>query len=399
MEILIDEYWSNALNKTLLYISVLFTLVAIFFAFRAKKYNGRDLLSYIPNIWTSFGILGTFLSIILAIKGIDNKGVDDNPIDITKLVKEITPAFSTSIVGIIGAIVSSLILKIIFAFEDRGDDKRKNTPEYTLKNIESLLKDSIEKTESQSKRMEDTLAEQSEIMKRFVDDFIQNMDEIFKNMKDSIAVQTRQFGETQLSKSCEIMEKITNQLIEKGNEMVQIHLKNTLQMMDNTNQEFGQVHTTLFDSLTVMKERLTEDTTKIGEFISSRFNFFVQELRVTCEDFNNSIDLSVGSLKESYNFIESRSSQIVSNYEQAVVAYKDAVQNAHNLNEEETKLLESMTTTMYNHEQTNQNVIKVLDLVQSRQEAIENLTIRIQEMSMVIESLQRLESQLNRLNR
>lgn len=81
--------------------------------------ESRQLLNYIPNVWTSLGILGTFCCIVYALSPHGGKTINWN--DINTLVKNIIPAFGTSIIGIIGAIATSVIAKIIFANEDKEE--------------------------------------------------------------------------------------------------------------------------------------------------------------------------------------------------------------------------------------------------------------------------------------
>jgi hypothetical protein len=61
--------------------------------------------------------------------------------------------------------------------------------------------------------------------------------------------------------------------------------------------------------------------------------------------------------------------------------------------------LEATNLSLENQSRTNQNVMTLLGLVESRQVQIENLITRIQEVSTAIETLQKLENQLNRLVR
>lgn len=74
------------------------------------------MLNYIPTVWTSLGILGTFVTIVYVLG--DGTMVWS---DINEMVKRISPAFETSIIGIIGAILTSIIAKMIYAKEDKDD--------------------------------------------------------------------------------------------------------------------------------------------------------------------------------------------------------------------------------------------------------------------------------------
>jgi cytochrome c556 len=361
-----DEY-SKPLNYWILIISITFT-IGLCVYFRKDQQNKRDVLSYLPNIWTSLGILGTFIAIVSSLYNIQYQS--DDTIDIIKLIEAIIPAFTTSIIGIIGAIISSICIKIVFARKDQIDDNKKDTPEYILRNIEALLITNIEETISQSQRITDTLINQSAILKTFIDDFVKRMDEIFINMKTSIEEQTRQFGIKQFKDASEIMEGIIKKLTKVEGEIINAHINTIQQTIENTNQQFEGLSNKLLDSV---KENITS------------FNEYILEM--------------ANRLREEHEFINAHTAQIVENYNQSALSYKDAVQNAHDQNENVSTLLKTMGQSMENYNAINQKVIETLDLLQSRQEKINKLVIDIQKMSVAIESLQRLESLLNKLNR
>jgi MotA/TolQ/ExbB proton channel family. len=79
--------------------------------------KSKQLLNYIPTIWTSLGILGTFIAIYQTL-GVGNTNTLS---DVDTLVRNIVPAFTTSIYGIIGAIVTSIIIKLIYASEEKSE--------------------------------------------------------------------------------------------------------------------------------------------------------------------------------------------------------------------------------------------------------------------------------------
>lgn len=99
------------------------------------KGKGSDYLrGYIPTLWTSLGILCTFMAIYVSLSGYTNIVGNDvanssssNTFDINNLIKKVIPAFSTSIIGIIGAIISTIINRWI------GDNQEKADYEQFLK--------------------------------------------------------------------------------------------------------------------------------------------------------------------------------------------------------------------------------------------------------------------------
>lgn len=89
----------------------------------SRKYNKTRYVAFIsaiPGIWTSLGILGTFGSIYVSLAGLKS----DSFQDIMALVTKVAPAFSTSIIGIVGAIFFSIRNKVIRASEDVREERQ-----------------------------------------------------------------------------------------------------------------------------------------------------------------------------------------------------------------------------------------------------------------------------------
>lgn len=393
LDTIIDIIFSSKLNIGVIIVGAILTLLLlIVYKRKENRQNGRDVLSYIPTIWTSLGILGTFIAIV----GTLHKGA--TTIDIPKLINDIIPAFVTSIIGIIGAIISSIGIKIMFARWDQSDDDEENTPEYTLRNIERLLEESIYETQSQTTCITETLSNQSKILKTFVDDFIKKMDSIFKDMKESIEKQTEAFGKEQYEKTSAITTALLSQFVHTQTNLINNFTEHSKILLENNNAKFEQVSTGLNEKVTEMKREMSDNITALSTSVTDHFNSLLQRLQGTCSDFQGSLKEFSDDLKKNYGFIDDKAGQIVKNYEQSAEAYKDAVQNAHDTNKQASKLLESVQEYMENCNKTNQKVIYTLNVLDERQENINNLVARIQEMSTAIETLQNIENQLNRLN-
>lgn len=133
---------NDELNLIVALIGLLIT--SVFFALYFTKLRSKQLLNYVPNVWTSLGILGTFIAIVVSS---DNSGTNSLS-DVDTLVKNIIPAFTTSIIGIIGAVVCSIAIKIIYAYEEKKEDElyrktvgNEKSPELVLNDIKvSLLR-------------------------------------------------------------------------------------------------------------------------------------------------------------------------------------------------------------------------------------------------------------------
>ena len=130
---------------TIVLILVCFLASVVFSIIIKKKYNesnSRELISYMPTVWTSIGILGTFFSIVWSLH--TQKDFKDIPL----LINNISPAFLTSIIGISGSIVTSYIVKKTFAeeddyeewdYENYVEDPKKYTEEHAQADITSEM--------------------------------------------------------------------------------------------------------------------------------------------------------------------------------------------------------------------------------------------------------------------
>lgn len=106
---------NGTLNYCVLGIGLGVTILLIILYYRWVK--SKQLLNYIPSIWTSLGILGTFIAIYKTLSA----GNTNTLSDVDTLVRNIIPAFTTSIYGILGAILTSIAIKLIYASEEKNE--------------------------------------------------------------------------------------------------------------------------------------------------------------------------------------------------------------------------------------------------------------------------------------
>ena len=90
--------------------------------FLSKHTNSDQLRSYTPTLWTSLGIFFTFVSIFTSLKGYIHNNGNEPFNNIQEMIDKIIPAFSTSIIGIFGAVISTIINKISFAYAERKEN-------------------------------------------------------------------------------------------------------------------------------------------------------------------------------------------------------------------------------------------------------------------------------------
>jgi methyl-accepting chemotaxis protein len=492
---------------------------ATFFCY--KKYEvtkSRPLLTCLPGIYTSLGLLGTFCSICWSLydigpvspEVIDNTGVtladaQGKDIDIIEIISELIPAFTTSIIGLLGALGVTLWTKTIFAQEEQAQDEEllnNITPEEYIRDIAlntknnvsilneqkelldkllNLQKEQEEKNRQYNDKLNENIGHQSEILKDFIDGFVKRMDGIFQQMHVAIQQQVQDFGEEQFAKTSELLATITKKMSAISTDLISTQKKSVEDMMSNTNAEIGSITTNVtevlaklttdieaalaslgteqstrlnsiisnYDALAAklseqnndfankVTERLQSDYEKVQrhnleslqqmvdlrnayqeatqDVVSNTLNMnekvtsdlrdsmtgFVQDIQTSistqCSSLADAITSNVESLDKSYRFIESLVAEIKQNYDQAVLAYGDAVNVAHRTNELSEKTIEETNKSLSSVKETNEKIGQVLHVLVNRQDNIEQLTKQINSISTAIVQLQKLESMLNKI--
>ena len=431
--------------------------------FSVTKTHSRQLLNSIPTIWTSLGIFGTFCAICISLNEFSVDENEQNMTLITSLISKLVPAFSTSIYGIIGAVITTLINKTRYQSEELLEFEQIDSPENNIKTLVELTRAQQEQSRQYNEQLTQNILAQSEILKTFVNDFVEKMDVIFKKMESSIEQQVKTFGESQFAQSREVVEAMTQKLSDISTGLLEEQKESVRTSLEATQTQLGEISTSLttmigeisssngeaIKALTDQQnERLTlmlqnqeamsnkflEDTTRgneemlvrmqqlgenysatcsdmlakateqnervatqLNESLSSVVAQISQAVKSECEGLTESITSVVSQLNNSYEFIDEHIAQIKSDYEQATLAYRDAVQNAHDNNETIENAIVRMDESLAAVEATNKSIKDILVVLETRQTNIDNLTQRIREVGEAIVTLQNLESTLNKL--
>lgn len=445
--------------------------------------------------------------------------IDSQNFEITTIINDLVPAFTTSIAGIMGAIAVTIYNKFAFAKQDAESEKLLGSPEENIhKMTESLSKlsmlDSIVSNISKAveaqeeaklsitsklqilidafasqetvnrelnERLTSTISQQSGILEKFVNDFVARMDDIFRNMRDSIHQQMNEFGETQFNESRITIEKLMSKLSETTEAMLAAQSSATAESLAETNASLSAISSQISDSLGQLNESnqskmdsmlsaqaekmqsfldsINAHTAKMNEAakaqaeslhqqmqesynsisqhnsdslaqmielrdayaeISSQFmkksqahnsemaetinaqmqsvvSKMTEKVEDVCRELTSNIQTYLNSLKENYSFMNEQSASIKSNYEQAVLSFTDAVENAHNSNRTQENLLDEINKSVANLSETNNNIAKLLSTIEGRQENLDRLVQKIKEVSVAIEAMQELESTLQRV--
>lgn len=111
---------------------VLWTIISLILiskAYRGKKFN-EDVYNSIPNVFTTIGVLGTFLGIYLGLQNFETENITSS---ITDLLDGLKGAFLTSIIGIVLSIIFGRISEVCLGIA-RGREETKPKDEVSAIN-------------------------------------------------------------------------------------------------------------------------------------------------------------------------------------------------------------------------------------------------------------------------
>lgn len=122
------EFLAGILTGTGVFIAS-FILAVIFLVIYFKYYKSRQLLNSLPGLFTSLGLLGTFVAICNSLGDINQ-----DTLEIDTIIRELIPAFTSSIAGLIAAFFVTIFCKILYSTEDKQLDNKieKKTPDECL---------------------------------------------------------------------------------------------------------------------------------------------------------------------------------------------------------------------------------------------------------------------------
>ena len=409
-------------------------VITVIFGLIYYKNRSRQLLNSLPGLFTSLGLLGTFVAICNSLGDINQ-----DSLEIDTIIRNLVPAFTSSIAGLISAFIATAGCKIWYSYEAR------------------------------------------KILEQFINDFVKRMDDIFTKMHGRIEQNIKDFGEEQFKKCADALEALTDKMSSLSTGLLEEQKTNVQQMIAGTNTELQSVSnnvtvqitslctqmtsalanlrssqdeklTSIVENYNALSEKLASQNSDFAEKMNAQFNAeyekiqeqstnslqqmvdlkdayaevnqkmlqsstsmnrevsaelrnslstFVTDLQKTVTDevnaLSSAIVTNVEALEKSYAYISDHVRNIKGNYESAAQAYIDAVNNAHRMNESQENMLSTINDSMKHVVHTNENVDEVIAVMEESQERIENLISHINEISTTIETLQKLESQLNRI--
>lgn len=319
---------NDSLNIIVIVIGLLVT--STFFALYFKCFKSKQLLNYVPNVWTSLGILGTFIAIVVSL---DSRGTSSLS-DVDTLVKNIIPAFTTSIIGIIGAVVCSIAIKIIYAYEEKEEDElylktvgNEKSPELVLNDIKVSLLRLI--TVSQN---------QEENIKSFLNDYMHQLDIFYSRIYESNQEQVKILSEEYIHNVAEILAK-TNEEINKridtlllsNSESIQAYLKAEKAKLDEVAKDIKSFLMGIPESVDEMKVEMIDALRKAiiekyNQLLEGNDAFTNQLLERVCT-FESELALGTSQkCSETLNTAQSEIQRIISLLESSLSSQSNSIE-------------------------------------------------------------------------
>lgn len=331
-------------------------LVSIVLGIKAKQTGSHQLRNYIPTAWTSLGIFFTFVSIWWSLGG--SKDKDFDPKMMQNLIYNIVPAFSTSIIGILGAFVSSICNKWIIAKEEQqenlkflnlkkqkvGQDCNSDSPELILLEIISSIR---ENTNSTCSALSDSDRKTRGLKNEILDSGFGSTNKV---IKESIETQQRSYisALTELKQLFEeSMNTQQNTFTSQLGEL-RIMLRDEVQNIANTNQ-------TLLTKLLDQEKQLLElTTTKLFDESKQRNESLKEFITNGSERIENYFESATAKIVELYNRIsEDISHHIDAETKLFEHEIKESIESfAHAQYEKCSTTIESFNTKLLNYSQT-----------------------------------------------
>lgn len=315
--------------------------------------RSRQLLNSLPGLFTSLGLLGTFVAICNSLGTIN-----EDTLEIDVIIRNLVPAFTSSIAGLISAFIATAGCKIWYSFEDKKLDEKvdKKSPEECLHSLTLLteqtngklstisqqLIDQAAKNETYNDRLNTTISQQSKILEQFINDFVKRMDDIFTKMHGQIEQNIKDFGEEQFKKCADTLEALTQKMSSLSTGLLEEQKTNVQQMIDGTNSELQSVSNTVTEQINALCTQMTSALSTLRTSQDERLTAIV----------SNYDALSERLASQNSDFAEKMNAQMNAEYEKIQEQSANSLQQMVDLKDAYTEVNKEMlqSSTAMNRE-------------------------------------------------
>ncbi|MBN2000928.1 MotA/TolQ/ExbB proton channel family protein [candidate division KSB1 bacterium] len=291
---------TDASTITSYFIAVILGILLIGLFFRLIRKKTNKLISLLPNIAVSLGILGTFVGIYIGLLEFDVSNIRDS---IPQLLEGLKTAFATSIAGLI----TSIILKFAFEGQTVHDESKSEVqaedPIDLLKaivaGINNLEKSSeeIEKSIVSCFRSDEeySLLSQLKLIRQEIIDTRREMSDSFKNFAEKIAESSTDALVKALEKVIADFNTLLNELVSESFKELSVAMIKLTEWQENYKKHVDETQekvNTLLGQMTITNEILKESADSIAKIDDNleSIDSSVSGLSVSAEDISAHVE-------------------------------------------------------------------------------------------------------------
>ncbi|WP_020534893.1 hypothetical protein [Lewinella cohaerens] len=206
--------------------------------------KSRRILNSLPGFSTSIGVLGTFLVLYFYLSSEDLNL--EKIKDVNALVQNLAAAFSTSIIGIIGSVIFSFLVKGKLDWLE----KQNNWDQHPA----ALLKDLIEKTSSNQEHILTLAKSVDSLTSNLVSDLATVFEKVEKNIGQTLIALNNQakdmYSEEMKNTTQEMLAGYSQKVDDTSKELI-IHLQNKTKLLE---QSFASLESMQGRAATMLEE-------------------------------------------------------------------------------------------------------------------------------------------------
>lgn len=365
---------------TLFIIAVILFAKSISLCIYKEKPNDKAWRKLIPSIWTSFGVLGTFIALYFSFQKLD-PSQDANKL-ITNLTKDLSSAFVTSIIGIILSQFFSTVYRLQDKIEEAEKEAYKKTPEELLYNLvnntNSILKNSNDLVKNIDGSMSTITGNFEEIMCSFVENMKIQVKTITNSASQDFKTTQKQYAEIMKSFNYQVkntseqsmakmdnmmkisiqnnissIEKITDHLEKLANQIQSKHT-DRITSIDNVNNSFissakqtqalaEKTYTTFASQLHDNKEKLLQEQ---KEAYSAVLNEFTPKVDKLVKELDSSFSIVTETIKEQEQTNKLVMEAVAAQLKEASIKFDNRIGNMDHLLKFEADKIENIMKLM-----------------------------------------------------
>lgn len=387
--------------------------VLIFRLWKSKDLSSVNQYIYesIPSVFTTLGLFGTFLGIFF---GLLNFDVNDITNSIPKLLEGLQTAFLTSILGIVFALISSRISKIVLRIAENEQQGKSNDELSALNRVIEVLTSGNQQAERQASLLENTV--------KVISDSSTKNNENFKKLNASLIGETDDSISTQLVKLRNLFNEVNDSNVKQNKALESIQaslggnnetsLLTQIQKLRSEQNEYSKdtkkyiewivesmgnnskiIHDKFDEFAELLAKNNTEALVEVMKAATEQFNAQMSELinKLVQENFkelNNSVERLNTWQQENKEMIQSLTNQFKQVSEEFQItsqAINVITINTKSLTDEDshlTKLIQELQKVMIDDKKFTEitnKIVATVDTLKENTEAFDETTNKLNE--------------------